>query len=121
MDRWSDDDLAGSFTPVRDRTGLDAVFAQLGTAVLFLHDPYCPISARARAEMGRSGVSAWSVDVSRFRALTRHIAEVAGVRHESPQVIVLAGGRPAWSASHGAISASAVNRAVTRVSAALAD
>ncbi len=114
MDRWTDGVSETGLTPVTDGAALDAVFARPGTAVLFLHDPSCPISARANAEMGRAGVPAWRVDVSRFRALTRRIAAETGVRHESPQVIVLVGGRPAWSASHGAIGADAVRLAVER-------
>ena len=51
------------------------------------------------------------VDVARDREVTWAIAARTGVRHESPQVIVLRGGRVVWTASHFAITTAAVERA----------
>ena len=44
--------------------------------------------------------------------LIRAIEERTGVQHESPQVILLDHGRAAWSASHYAITAQAVDVAL---------
>lgn len=99
-----------TFHPVEDAGGLDALVAtsQEQAVVLFLHDPWCPISARAYREMERVGGDVALVDVSRARRLNREIEARTGVRHESPQVLVLCGGRVAWHASHHRVTAAAV-------------
>ena len=51
------------------------------------------------------------VDVSRERSLTREIQGRTGISHESPQVIILRDGKPAWSASHFQITTAAVQNA----------
>jgi hypothetical protein len=48
------------------------------------------------------------VDVAQQQDLSRRIAEQTGVRHQSPQVLVLRQGEAVWSASHRAITAAAV-------------
>jgi bacillithiol system protein YtxJ len=111
----SDNDLyAGTetFTPLGDEDALAEALSGDGATVLFLDDPFCPISAHARREMQRAEIPARVVDVARRSNLSRAIEERTGIRHESPQVIVLAGGHPIWSASHFGITADAVARAV---------
>ena len=43
---------------------------------------------------------AWPLDLIRFREISNEIAHRYGVAHESPQVIVLAGGSAVYHASH---------------------
>ena len=83
------------------------------TVILFNHDPYCPISARAFSQMEQINDVVMLIDVSRERALTSEIQGRTGVRHESPQVIILRDGRPTWSASHFKITAAAVQNATS--------
>ena len=45
------------------------------------------------------------------RPLSLAIAERTGVAHESPQVILLSGGRPCWHASHRAVTLAALREA----------
>lgn len=80
------------------------------TVVLFNHDPWCPISARAYAEMRSTdlGNRVALIDVSRLKTVTRALTEKTGIRHESPQVIILKNGTPAWDASHFGITGDAV-------------
>jgi bacillithiol system protein YtxJ len=52
------------------------------------------------------------VDVRRDRAVSRAIEAQTGVRHESPQAIVLRHGKAVWDASHFAITAEAVTGAI---------
>jgi bacillithiol system protein YtxJ len=54
----------------------------------------------------------WLVDVQRSQDLSREIERRTGIRHESPQVILLSHGRPRWSASHRHITASAIQHAL---------
>lgn len=97
-------------------TGAEALhdlleLSRVGPVILFNHDPHCPISARAFAQMEGLDSDVMLVDVSRERSLTREIQGKTGVRHESPQVIVLRDGQPSWSASHFEITRTAVQLA----------
>jgi bacillithiol system protein YtxJ len=84
-------------------------------AVLFKHSTHCPTSARALKEVERFAsqdpdTPVYLVDVVRDRFLSRQISERLGIRHASPQAIVLRRGRPAWHASHYRITARALLR-----------
>ena len=50
--------------------------------------------------------------VQRVRELSREVERRTGVRHESPQAIVLRHGQPVWTASHFDIKSDAVERAL---------
>ena len=100
-----DGDAATKFVPVPDAAALDPLFAHSedGPVVLFLHDGGCPISAAAYRQMTQLGGEVPLVDVRRGKDISRAIERRTGVRHESPQVIVLRHGQAVWSASHYAI------------------
>jgi len=55
-------------------------------------------------------VQAYLMDVRAERPLSQQVATRTGVRHESPQVIVLWRGAAVWSASHDDITAGAILR-----------
>ncbi len=103
------------FTPLADVAALDAALArsQEAPVLIFLNDPYCPISRHAWGEMQRlpqeSLTDAYLVDVSRQHDVKRAVAEKTAVRHESPQAIVLRQGKAVWDASHFAITAKEVS------------
>jgi bacillithiol system protein YtxJ len=101
------------FATITDVSGLEEAIAQshTGTVILFNHDPYCPISAAAFDEMRGATGDVRLIDVSRLLDVTRELAQRTGVRHESPQVIVLRDGEATWSASHFRITADVVARA----------
>lgn len=82
-------------------------------AVIYKHSPYCGASRRTEQEVRRfmeasPDVPVYVVDVVRERELSLEIAARLGVRHESPQVILVVSGAAAWDASHGAITAAAL-------------
>lgn len=81
--------------------------------LLFKHSPVCPVSAEALAEYrafcaATPTAATAFVDVIADRSTARGLAERCGVRHESPQAILFAAGKPVWNASHDAITASAL-------------
>lgn len=102
------------FTPVTDTEALDALFASSAEqpVILFKHDPYCPISARAHREMEHVAGDVAIIDVAHDDVVKRAITERTGIRHESPQVIVLRDGKAVWSASQFRIKADDVTKAV---------
>lgn len=102
------------FTTIRTSTLFEHFLAQSATAPLLvlLHDPGCRSSARAYRELSQLAGPIPLIDVSRAHLLSRMIEQRTGVQHESPQVILLHHGRAVWSASHGAITAAAVQQAL---------
>ncbi len=80
--------------------------------LVFNHDRGCPISATAYIQMLRLGRDIPLIDVTREEDITHTLAQRTGVKHESPQVIVLRYGRAVWSASHFAITPGAVEQAL---------
>ena len=85
-------------------------------AVLYKHSPICPTSEVAYEEMlafrRRRAVPVFMVDVIHHRPLSRALAERIGVRHASPQAIILRDGVAAWHRSHYEIQAEAMARIV---------
>lgn len=106
--------MATQFVPVKDTQQVDALFAQSQDApvVVFKHDPYCPISANAHRQLSRIAGDIPTIDVAHDQAIASAITERTGITHESPQVIVLRGGKPVWSASLYDITTDAVQQAM---------
>jgi bacillithiol system protein YtxJ len=103
------------FTPITDTQALDTLWSASHDApvILFKHDPYCAISARAHAELATLNGPIPTVDVEHDRAIAKAVTQRTGVRHESPQAIVLRDGRAVWSASQFDITAAAVTDALS--------
>ncbi len=77
--------------------------------VVFKHSPTCPVSLYAHREVSQfcadqPDVPVYLVSVRRSRDVARHIADRTGVRHESPQILVLRRGQVVAAASHDDIS-----------------
>jgi bacillithiol system protein YtxJ len=107
-----------NFAPVTDAGALDDLVARSHDTpvILFKHSTTCPISARAHHQMAKLPAEVAGqislVIVQRARELSRRVAEQMGIRHESPQAIILRNGQAVWSASHFDITAEAVTQAV---------
>jgi bacillithiol system protein YtxJ len=82
--------------------------------VIFKHSTTCPVSAAAYYEMEQFAGEVILVEVQRARELSREIEKQTGIRHESPQVLVLENGKVVWNASHFKVKARAVEEAVNR-------
>lgn len=102
------------FTDVTDAKALDELFALSHNqpVVLFKHSVTCPISAAAYRQMARCGGLVSLVVVQSARDISRRIETKTGVRHESPQAIILRNGQAAWTASHWNVTAEAVKDAL---------
>lgn len=87
--------------------------------VVYKHSPICDLSAGALHEMNAfrasapAGLDLRFVDVLSARPASRLIEARTGVRHESPQVLVIKNGEVTWNASHRRITADAVAAALT--------
>ena len=102
------------FTPVNDTETLDRLLTRSHKepVILFKHSTTCPISASAYRQMSQVDRDVSLVVVQRARNVSNEIETRVGVRHESPQVVVVKNGEAVWTASHFDITSDAVERAV---------
>lgn len=78
--------------------------------LLLKHSLVCPISTRAFAQYerflaGRDDVCTGWIDVIGQRPVSREVERRTGVKHESPQALLLRGGEAIASTSHGGVTA----------------
>ena len=87
--------------------------------LLFKHSVSCGTSAYALDEL-RDVLDRPQVDAVRYavvvvqsdRETSNAVASRLGVRHETPQALLLRGGRVVWNASHHRLTADTIARAV---------
>jgi monothiol bacilliredoxin len=87
-------------------------------AIVFKHSTLCSVSARAHREAeaflrSHPEHEIHVVHVIEERGVSDHIATVTGVRHQSPQILVLRKGEVVWHVSHFDVTAEAVASAVS--------
>ena len=87
--------------------------------VLFKHSTQCSRSAAAYDEVQtflskHPDVPCGMVLVIEDRELSEALEEQFGIRHESPQAIVISHGNPVWHASHFKVTASALEDAIEK-------
>ncbi len=74
---------------------------------LFKHSIACPISARGQMEFvaleGPGDPKLYAVVVQYAREVSRYLADALGVKHETPQAILIKGGEAVDVKSHGEI------------------
>ncbi len=102
------------FIPLADTKALEELFeiSHSKPVVLFKHSTTCPISSAAYQEMSRYGGDVSLLIVQQSRDISRAVEARTGVRHESPQAIVLRNGQAVWNASHWSVRRGAVEHAV---------
>ena len=107
-------DMAKEFSRIKNQGLLDELVkrSENEPVIVFKHSTSCPISAMAYQEMQRVDKEVNLVEVQSDREISRQIEERTGLRHESPQVILLRRGKAVWDASHFDINAKSVLAAV---------
>jgi bacillithiol system protein YtxJ len=103
---------------------LEATFAasHQRPVLVFKHSLICPISTSAHRRFenfvarnaGRARFAL--IEIQNARPLSNEVAHRTGIRHESPQALLLRDGAAVWHASHGAITEEAMADALARVS-----
>jgi bacillithiol system protein YtxJ len=87
-----------------------------GKKLLFKHSTTCPISANAYKEfqafIGINDMPSALVKVIEDRPVSNKIAEVFGIKHESPQIFLLENDSVKWNASHWNITKDAIEKAM---------
>lgn len=100
------------FNKVEEIETLDEIFAasREKNVVLFKHSVTCPISTDVYYEVSKADADIHLVVVQNARSISNAIAERTGIRHESPQAIILRDGQPIYHASHYDITAEDINK-----------
>lgn len=101
---------------------LDRVLAASGDRplLLFKHSRTCSTSAEALDELVSllnehpADASYAMVTVQTHREVSNAVARKLGVRHETPQALLIRDGRVVWSASRFRVTATAVEEAIKR-------
>lgn len=77
--------------------------------LIFKHSTSCGISAHAYYKLAQAAssmnesVDLHYLDLLAYRSISNKIAQDWGIRHQSPQVILLRDGKPIYNSSHNAI------------------
>ena len=103
----------GSFwSSIPDADTLDKIMSEdSGTIVIFKDSPYCGTSMFAGMSLNTidpenwKGIHFYRVDVIKERQISDRISQLTGVRHESPQLLVISNGSVYWHGSHSRVNA----------------
>jgi bacillithiol system protein YtxJ len=109
-------------TPLVDLSALDAAIAESldRPVVLFKHSRYCGVSCealdelRSHIERATTNAAYKVITVQTHRPISDAAAHKLGLRHETPQVIVLRDGKVVWNASHFRITAAELDEALPK-------
>ena len=107
-------------TALSDLEMLEAAIAESSQrpVLLFKHSRTCGVSCEAldelRSHLDREPANATYklITVQSHRRVSDEAADRLGIRHETPQAILLRDGRPVWKASHFRITADALRLAL---------
>jgi bacillithiol system protein YtxJ len=107
--------------PLADIAALDAAIAESRRrpVLIFKHSRTCGISCEAFDELyahladGAAEASYNVITVQQHRRVSDEAASRFGVRHETPQAILLKDGVPVWNASHFKITAGELKRVLS--------
>jgi bacillithiol system protein YtxJ len=104
----------GTFFKIDDRAALQNLItdSKQKPVIVFKHSNACSISSRAYREMEKLEAPVNILEVQSAREISRELANLTGVRHETPQVIVLRDGKAVWNASHFDVTAGEVTKAL---------
>lgn len=86
--------------------------------LFFKHSTRCPVSAMAlnafESNWKTEEAEIHFIDLLSYRDVSQRLAEISGVRHESPQVIVVKNGEVIYADSHDSINASRIETKLKR-------
>lgn len=99
--------MKARFNEIHDVAELDALIEKSNerAVILFKHSTTCPISSGVYNEVSRADADINLIVVQNARSVSTHVAEMTGVRHESPQALVIKNGKVVYHASHYDVTA----------------
>jgi bacillithiol system protein YtxJ len=99
------------FNEINDSQQLEILFQKSfeKPVALFKHSLTCPISADVYRNVSQADAEINLVIVQHARNISNEIAEKTGIRHESPQAIILKDGKAIYHAAHFDIEAKEIS------------
>lgn len=104
------------WNPIENEQDLENIFQPGGRIkCIYKHSTTCGICLMAMRQvervMGRlkEEVEFYYIDVKKDRPVSQKVAEITGVQHESPQILILNEGEVFWHASHHSIREDTLN------------
>jgi bacillithiol system protein YtxJ len=94
--------MAANFINLDSQEKLEKLFERSHTepVLLFKHSNSCGISSGVFDIVSDVNAEINLVVVQTDRHISNRISEITGIRHQSPQAIILKSGSPVYSASH---------------------
>jgi len=90
--------------------------ARRGRTIVYKHSPTCSLCGWSNYKLGQlaeqDGLTLELVNVFTDRALSNEIESRFGVRHESPQILIIDDGAVTWHASHRGVAPERVRAAL---------
>lgn len=115
FDRFTDNSSSSAieWIPLDSETSFETLIEDSKSqgVLLFKHSSRCGISSMMRSRLERQWQpeipvnKAYLLNVITHRELSREVAALTGIQHESPQVLVFVQGKVVHHASHGDIHA----------------
>ncbi len=101
------------WNPINQLSVLDEIKEQSKTqkVLIFKHSTTCSISSMSLSRLERSWsetemtkIKPYYLDLLKYRDISNKIAQEFGIKHESPQVLIIENGKCIYNDSHNAIS-----------------
>ncbi len=104
--------MIANFIKVNTTEELDGLFDKSSEQPVFLfkHSLTCPISAGVFEIVSGIHTDVHLVVVQHAPEVSKEVAAKTGVRHESPQAIIIKDGKPVYDASHYNVTAQAIEQ-----------
>lgn len=102
--------MKARFNEINNTNELNDLFEKSNdqAVVLFKHSTTCPISAGVYQEISNADADINIIVVQKAREVSDAIAKKTGIRHESPQALVVKNGEVVYHAAHYDVTADEV-------------
>jgi bacillithiol system protein YtxJ len=115
----SPEPAGGASSPSRDlaESGVLETALEADLALIYKYSPICPLSDHASAHIRRfmevhPDLPVYDVDVIRGRPASQEVERRLGIRHQSPQAILIRRGEPLWDGSHMGVDVRSLEQAL---------
>lgn len=96
------------WSTIEQESHLESLLNQTEPLVIFKHSERCSVSRMAKRTFEseyESDVPVYLIHVIEERPISNKIAEITGINHQSPQLLIIKDGKCVYHASHDHISA----------------
>jgi len=107
-----------NWVALTDLSQLDEIIEESKTipVLILKHSTRCSISLMAKNGLDKSWdiendqIKTYYLDLLKFRPISNRLAEMFGVHHQSPQILLIKGGVCEYTATHSAIDTRSIKK-----------